>query len=70
MKKKENEFFKLLLSTEIKSRADGVKAKEGFNFRARIRVGSFSKSFNWMLKDTKIITGYLNVKTSFRLDNI
>ena len=58
------------MSTELKSTAEGVKAKEGFNLRARIRVGSFSESFHWMKKDTKMITGYLNVKTSFRLDNI
>ena len=62
--------FESLLSIKSKSTADGVKTKRGLTFGLEFRIGSFSVSFYWMLKDTEINTGYSNVKTSSRLDNI
>jgi len=59
--------FESLLSTKLKVTAEGVKSKEGFKIRARIWRRIFPESFHWRLKDTKMITGYLNVKTSFQI---
>ena len=60
-------FFKTSVVHEIKMTAEGVKNKEGFKIRARIWRRIFPESFHWRLKDTKMITGYLNVKTSFQI---
>ena len=62
--------FESLLSIKSKLTADGVKTKRGLTFGLEFDIGSFSVSFYWKMKDTKINTGYLNVKTSSRLDNI
>ena len=62
--------FESLLSIKSKLTADGVKMKRGLTFGLEFDIGSFSVSFDWKMKDTKINTGYSNVKTSSRLDNI
>ena len=62
--------FESFLSIKSKLTADGVKTKRGLTFGLEFDIGSFSVSFYWKMKDTKINTGYLNVKTSSRLDNI